>query len=117
MKGRFTGSPEERKAGEYIKNEFQIYGLKPLFKDGWFQEFPFIERVELTGSNTLALKINSNETLLKLKTDFITAPFSGNSKYSGEIVFAGYGISASKLNYDDYAGIDVKDKNRTRYAL
>jgi len=110
MKGRFTGSPEERKAGEYIKNEFQIYGLKPLFKDGWFQEFPFIERVELTGSNTLALKINSNETLLKLKTDFITAPFSGNSKYSGEIVFAGYGISASKLNYDDYAGIDVKDK-------
>ncbi|MEK6552194.1 MAG: aminopeptidase, partial [Bacteroidota bacterium] len=38
MKGRFTGSPEERKAGDYIKNEFQLYGLKPAFKENWFQE-------------------------------------------------------------------------------
>ena len=45
MKGRFTGSLEERKAGDHIKNEFQLYGLKPAFKGNWFQEFPFIERV------------------------------------------------------------------------
>ena len=28
---------------------------------------------------------------------------------SGKVVFAGYGITSRKLNYDDYAGVDVKD--------
>jgi len=26
------------------------------------------------------------------------------------VVFAGYGITAPEYNYDDYAGLDVKDK-------
>ncbi len=26
------------------------------------------------------------------------------------MVFAGYGITAPEYNYDDYAGLDVKDK-------
>ncbi len=43
MKGRFTGSFEERKAGDYIKSEFETYGLKPAFNGNWFQEFPFVE--------------------------------------------------------------------------
>ena len=31
-------------------------------------------------------------------------------KIRGGVVFAGYGITAKEYNYDDYAGIDVKDK-------
>src|SRR5438094_10313983 len=30
--------------------------------------------------------------------------------FAGPVVFAGYGISAPELGYDDYAGIDVKGK-------
>jgi hypothetical protein len=30
--------------------------------------------------------------------------------FSGGAVFAGYGITAADLHYDDYAGLDVKDK-------
>ena len=110
MKGRFTGSPEERKAGEYIKSEFQLYGLKPAFNGSWFQEFPFIEKVEMTKQNSLALNIKGKKQSLKAAKDFTTVAYSGNGKASGELVFAGYGISAPKLNYDDYAGIDVKGK-------
>ncbi len=110
LKGRFTGSPEERIAGDYIKNEFETYGLKPLFNGSWFQEFPFVERVELVGTNSLQLNINGEKKSLVLHKDFITAPFSGKSKVAGNVVFAGYGISAPKLNYDDYAGLDVKGK-------
>jgi hypothetical protein len=110
MKGRFTGSPEERKAGDYIKNEFQLYGLRPAFNGSWFQEFPFIEKVEMTKQNSLALEIKGKKQSLKAAKDFTTVAYSGNGKASGELVFAGYGISAPKLNYDDYAGIDVKGK-------
>ncbi|MEW6702266.1 MAG: M28 family peptidase, partial [Bacteroidota bacterium] len=110
MKGRFTGSPEERKAGDYIRNEFQNYGLNPAFNGNWFQEFPFIEKVELSGTNSLVIEMKGKKLQLKVGKDFITAPYSGTGKIVGELIFAGYGISAPKLNYDDYEGLDVKGK-------
>ncbi len=36
--------------------------------------------------------------------------FSGNGTNDGKVVFVGYGITAPEYNYDDYAGLDVKDK-------
>lgn len=110
MKGRFTGSPEERKAGDYIQYEFQLYGLKPAFNGSWFQEFPFVEKVEMTKANSLAFEVKSKKQLLKAGKDFATVAYSGKGKAAGELVFVGYGISAPKINYDDYAGIDVKGK-------
>jgi len=110
MKGRFTGSPEEHKVGDYIKNEFQLYGLKPVFNGKWYQEFPFIEKVELTKNNSINLIIKGINKNLIVNKDFTTAPFSGKGKASGEIIYAGYGISAPKLNYDDYDKLDVKGK-------
>ncbi len=118
MKGRLTGSPEERKAGDYIKSEFETYGLKPAFSEGmddpgnkkWFQEFPFVEKVELTKTNLLTFDINGKKQILKAGKDFTTVSYSANGKVTGNLVFAGYGISAQKLGYDDYAGLDVKDK-------
>lgn len=116
MKGRFTGSPEERKAGNYIKEQFFKYGLKPLFHGSYFQEFPFIEKVELTKNNSATLVINNKKKKLSLNKDFITASFSGKGNVSGNITFVGYGISASnllaqsRLNYDDYENLDVKGK-------
>jgi aminopeptidase YwaD len=110
MKGRFTGSPEERKAGEYIKSEFEFYGLKPAFDGKWFQEFPFVERVELTPANSIKAVVDGMQFDLRAGKDFTTVAYSGTGKVTGEVVFAGYGISAPKLNYDDYTGIDVKGK-------
>ena len=36
--------------------------------------------------------------------------FSKSGPFTGEVVFAGYGIQAKDLGYDDYAGLDVKGK-------
>ena len=35
---------------------------------------------------------------------------SGNGEITAEVVFAGFGVTAPELNYDDYKGIDVKGK-------
>jgi hypothetical protein len=110
MKGRFTGTKEEQLAGEYISSQFKSYGLLPLINGSYFQSFPFIEKVELTNSNSLTIETNKKRRNLKVKKEFITAPFSGKRNISTTLVFVGYGISASKLNYDDYAGIDVTGK-------
>ncbi len=36
--------------------------------------------------------------------------FSDDGKVEAEVVFAGYGLTAPELGYDDYAGLDVKGK-------
>jgi hypothetical protein len=47
---------------------------------------------------------------LKPKQDFVPFSFSASGTVQGPLVFAGYGVSADEFQYDDYAGIDVKNK-------
>jgi hypothetical protein len=110
MKGRASGSKELIKAANYIKDEFKSFGLKPLFKNSFFQEYSFTSDARASKNNTLVFKVNGKELKLKYGKDFITAPFSGNSKSNSKLVFAGYGISVPKLNYDDYKNLDVNGK-------
>jgi len=110
MKGRFSGSKEIYNAAMYIKAEFEKYGLKPAFGDNYLQEYPFIAGIEMVGENEIDFNIGDKEVEPELYKDFIPVPFSGSGEVEAKLVFVGYGISASKLEYDDYAGIDVKDK-------
>jgi hypothetical protein len=55
--------------------------------------------------------VESGKTIvLKTGEDFVPFNFSSRGKLSGRVVFAGYGITAPEYNYDDYSGLDVKDK-------
>ena len=110
LKGRESGSKEIFEAAEYIADEFAEYGLKPAFDGDYFQEYPFVKSIELTDNNSLTFTENGNEIIPKLREDYITVPFSGNTNINAKLVFTGFGISAVDLNYDDYEGIDVKDK-------
>ena len=110
LKGRDSGSKEIKDAADYISNEFKNYGLEPIFSGSYLQEFPFVKTIELTDKNSLTILLKENELKPKLRDEYITAPFSGNSDIQGQLVFVGFGISAPDLKYDDYDGIDVKDK-------
>lgn len=114
LEGRMTGTPELYKAAEFLKNEFESYGLNPLFNGSYFQEFSFIEKLELSSENVLELNYE-NESLsesyyMVSGSDYTTLSFSDNLLVESELVFAGYGISAEELDYDDYKNVDVKDK-------
>lgn len=111
MKGRFTGSEELYKASEYIAKEFSSYGLSPFFSEGYFQEFPFVADVEMTPDNSLQINLSGKGESLKPKSDFITLPFSGASGLSSaRLTFAGYGIDAPELKYNDYEGAEIKGR-------
>ena len=110
LKGRLTGSEECRLAAEYIESDFKSVGLVPFFDNSYLQAFPVITDVELTANNKLEIKAGDRTFKPKLYDDFITLSFSGDTKVEGILVFAGYGISAPDIEYDDYAGIDVMDK-------
>lgn len=110
MKGRASGSNEIKVAANYIKDQFKLFGLKPMVKNSFFQEYSFVSDVKASKNNALSFKVNGKEIKLKYGKDFVTTPFSGTSKNKAKLVFAGYGISVPKLNYDDYKNLNVKDK-------
>ena len=50
------------------------------------------------------------EMKLTPEKDFLPLLFSDSGDRTAETVFAGWGISAPDLGYDDYAGLDVQGK-------
>jgi aminopeptidase YwaD len=107
LRGRLTGSPGDSLAAEYIRDRLAGYGLVPLAGDG-FQRFKVTDKVFAGKDNSLLV----NGTAMVAEQDFTPVAFSENGKIKGEVVFAGYGFSidTDSLKWDDYKGIDVKNK-------
>jgi len=107
LEGRGSGSRGSALASQYIADLFKSNGLKPLGENGgYFQAFDFIAGAELGASNKLLVLGAAQE----LNKDYIPLVHSSSGSYNGEVVFVGYGISSSKNNYDEYAGVDVNGK-------
>lgn len=104
--GRGTGTAGGAAAAAWIAERFREAGLVPAFEAGFAQRFEAPFRASLGRANALALAGRD----MSLGTDFIPFGFGDDGVVRGEIVFAGYGITAPDLGYDDYAGLDVKGK-------
>jgi hypothetical protein len=110
LKGRYTGSPELETAAAYIANRFKSFGLKPADGKNYEQPFTVTISAHLGPDNRLKADDGGKQSDLVSGRDYIPFSFSASGKLSGGVVFAGYGITASDLHYDDYAGLDVRDK-------
>ena len=111
LEGRFSGSEGAKVAAEFIADRFRELALKPSGEDGnYFQHFSFIARVHPGPGNALVFELPGGARMAKVEDDFRPLSFSSSGSASGEVVFAGYGIHAPDLGYDDYAGLDVKGK-------
>ena len=112
LEGRMTGTKQLYIAAEYLKKEFESYGLKPLFNGSYFQEYPFMEKLELSNNNSFSIKDNNKNLVTNavISQDFTPLSFTDNLSVTSDLVFAGYGISVKDFNYDDYANIDVDGK-------
>ncbi|TVQ17851.1 MAG: M28 family peptidase [Bacteroidetes bacterium] len=110
FKGRLAGSPEYMLAAEYVADLLEQWGIEPLGDNGsYFQYFdwPYTEVL-----STGALKLFSEGKTFEMSApeDYYPGAASDNGTTRAEVIFAGYGISAPELGYDDYAGIDVQGK-------
>jgi Zn-dependent M28 family amino/carboxypeptidase len=112
MKGRDTGSPEHRKAAEYIAAEFKKAGLTPGVSTGYFQQVPFRSRRIVEEKSSLALVRKDGAVVPVVLGD--EATFSMRiepaPQVEAPIVFAGYGLQVPEAKHDDLAGLDLKGK-------
>ena len=109
LKGRESGSSELNKAGEYIARQFKADGLKPIDGKSYFQTFNVTSSAKLGKHNSLSYTIDGKSKSAQ-PAQFSPLNFSSSGEFTGKLVFAGFGITAKEYGYDDYAGIDVKDK-------
>src|SRR5437868_946749 len=93
LAGRAPGTPGLERASQFIADRFAHIGLTPLpgMRD-FFQPFT------MPLANTLAPGTNLlvNDRSLALSTDFSPLYLTGEGRFSGRLVFAGYGITRGK---------------------
>jgi hypothetical protein len=112
LEGRRTGDPGAAAAAKYVAQQFKKSRLKPGLKT-YLQPFPYISGVTLGTGNSLRIvpADTARESKMEAGINWMPLGYSPNADIpSTEIVFAGFGVSAPEANYDDYAGLDVKDK-------
>ncbi len=115
FKGRSADTPGMKMASEYIAERFNELGLvTDLFDGKPFQEFQ-LNGAPGTSSETnhLTVKQPDGATIVLTKGEqFQPQSLGSNGTFDAPLVFAGYGITANddKIQYDDYADLDVTGK-------
>lgn len=115
LMGRGLGTPELDLAAEYLARQLRAAGVPGAMPDGsYFQPFEITTDVTLGPVNRLGygedLGPNAKIQSLTLGEAYTPLGFSDSSKVEAPVVFAGYGIVAPELGYDDFKDLDVKDK-------
>lgn len=107
--GRLPGSEGYNKAAQFAADKFKEIGLKPAGDKDYFQNFN-IEYNRIESPAVFKVITLTDTTSYHLGNDFVLRGFSGSGKFTLPVVFCGYGISRPDLDYDDYAGVNVKNK-------
>ncbi|MEP6673444.1 MAG: peptidase M28, partial [Chthoniobacter sp.] len=119
--GRETGTAGAKASADFLTGYFRTLGLKPLggdFREGF--EFNSGTRVDpaktslsITGDGAKADAAGKEKFQPALDKGFRPLAFSESDSVEGEVVFAGYGLSAPEdaknARYNSYDGLDVKD--------
>ncbi|MGD1048494.1 MAG: M28 family peptidase [Candidatus Krumholzibacteriaceae bacterium] len=136
--GRLTGDEGFTGAAKWAASRFKEWGLGPLGAEGgYLQAFPspytIVDKAEMTlliraggaaggsaggaakgaaGSAATGAAAGAPFRELKLRVgdDFMPLLFSASGDTTAGLVFAGWGISAPALGYDDYQGLDPAGK-------
>ncbi len=112
FEGRGVGTDGLNRAADYVAEAFADAGLIVNVHGGDpFQEFEITTGAELTSPNTLTFSGPDGAALeLTYDADFRTCSFGEAARFSGEVVFCGYGIESDEPGYNDFADVDVKGR-------
>lgn len=109
LEGREAGTRGFDVAAEYVVAQFMAVGLEPAGDGGsWLQKVE--ARTAMIDPAGCSITVDGRPLVLQKDVIFRPDFVRTSSDADGEIVFAGFGISAPELGHDDYAGIDVKGK-------
>lgn len=111
--GRMSLQPGDDASVEWIAAEFAKAGLKPAATDAkgqpsFLQRVPLIEYRANSAANALTLRLGTTEQ--SWKAPEIIGGFRDDADITAPLAFAGFGITAPGVGYDDYKGLDAAGK-------
>jgi Zn-dependent M28 family amino/carboxypeptidase len=112
FEGRRPFTKGETKTINYIESQFKTFGLEPGNGDSYFQEVPMVEITTIPDS---VMNVKGAKTNFTLKgfDDYVLWTQRTDSMLNWkdeDLVFAGFGVVAPEYNWNDYEGLDVKNK-------
>jgi PA domain len=106
LEGRLSLARGSEVAIQWIASEFTKAGLKPIADGTYLQPVPLIEYHPDREASSLTIEQGGAKKTLHFPDAF--GNFPHDLTISGPVIFAGYGITAPELHYDDYAGLDAR---------
>lgn len=112
LRGRMSLDATDDAAAEWVASEFAKAGLTPAAgpaaNPSYLQPVPLIEYRADRQASFLSLK--RADTLEQWRFPEVMGSFHDDTEITAPLVFAGYGITAPGLGYDDYRGVDANGK-------
>ena len=108
LQGRMSMQPGDAVAIEWIASEFEKAGLKPAVSGSYLQPVGLVEYRPDRARSYVALRRAGVDQQWKFPDAY--GSFPADVDVTADVVFAGFGITAPELKYDDYQGIDVRGK-------
>lgn len=113
FKGRLVGTPENARAAEFVRSRFERAGLAPGAPNGSFIQTNLLMVATLGEGSRLDVALSDGTALrLRPEQDFYPQRFSASGTVHAPVIYAGFGIHAPALGYDDYG-----DRVKGRIAL
>ncbi len=109
--GRDTGSKGEREAQEYLVGRLKALGIEPAGSNGFFQSVKFRTTVIDEPHCTLSLVRDGHAQKLNLgEQAYFSTRYPLAPNIDAPLVFVGYGLNIPEKDYNDFAGLDLKNK-------
>ncbi|MEW6455867.1 MAG: M28 family peptidase [Acidobacteriota bacterium] len=113
--GRLTGTSGYNASAEWVISHFKKWGIKPAGDNGtYLQAFPNPYTLVFKGSEAyLHIPFKEKAELKKYyqyEKEYLPGSTSDSGEVTAEVIYVGYGITAPELNFDEYKGLDVKEK-------
>ena len=113
LQGRAAGTPGYQMAVDYVTKQLKSLGVQPAGEGGTYIQKVRLRKAFLKPGATFTATAAQGAMPLTAGQDYVVYPnpeLPATSVTSAPLAFAGFGISAPELGYDDYAGLDVKGK-------
>ena len=112
FEGRFPGTRGEALTIGYLASQLQAAGLQPGVAGAWLQPVRLVVHDPVDGAVPEVKVTGRLERELVHGRDLRLSNVSARSEVvaGGDVVFAGYGISAPVYGWDDLAGTDLSGK-------
>lgn len=111
LEGRATGSRGYELAAAYVAAQFRQFGLAPI-GDSYLQAVPLIEASVVLPGSAASLRRDGSTINFEFSKDYLPSAnfFNANSTLTAPLAFAGYGIDAPELKYNDFADLDLQGR-------